>query len=821
MTPSAGAATTTPERADSTSASTSPAPSDHLIERLAARADGWDDAVAGRLVVTTETPSRRDALVTALGQTAPRTGLLGAPDPVSVRPVAPRTIAVEVEPGTEARRAATLARTPGVIAVEPDGLSTLARVPNDPAYPTQWSHQRTGVEDAWAQRTDAVRPDGSHVVVAVIDSGVDARVPDLADRVVAQVDASTGTVRPGTRGDNDTCATQGDGDVFSHGTAVAGVVGAHGDNGVDLTGVAWDVGILDIAVLSNDPSIADPQRCVQIPDSVVIAAISAAIDGTSGMTADVINLSLSRSGATCPSGYQAALDDARRVGTTVVSVSGNGGATATSVPAICDGVISVAATTVDGAPATYSAANAWVDVAAPGGERAATGGQPLPMLAHGDAPHSVTAQSGTSFAAPYVAGAAALLLAERPDLDPDDVLSVLQSTASNGGHDDALGWGEIRPAAGLRLVTDGGTIAPPHRPEPAPLRADHRPPPSLPAGQALRLAPPRATTDPIAQSIHVSATTFRDRGAVHAVIARADDYPDALAGASLGFGVGPVLFTPSSGGLDPGILAELDRVLPRDRTVYVLGGEAAVPAQAAADLAAGGWDVVRLGGMSREETAALVADELTRRLPQLGSTPSDVVLLATRSNWPDAVAAGNLGAQLGIPVLLTPVDLLAGDTADALADLSPQEILIVGGTEVVDDATAAAAGAAAGGADVVRISGPARDETALAVSTVAVDTHQAFYEDSPRYPLTVNLRRDDGFAHVLSASAFLGAYVAQGGYYLPVDGLGGEVLPVPVRAFACARAAETSLGTLVIGNTDLVADASAQDLAAALAGSGC
>ena len=339
---------------------------------------------------------------------------------------------MEVAPGAEAAVARRLAALPGVRAVEPNVLRSFDTVPNDPEYLQQWAHQLTGIQGAWDTSTGS-----SDVLVAIADSGVVASHPDLAGRVVEQVDAGTGTVQPGSV-DNDPCQV-------GHGTWVAGVVGGIGNNALDVAGVNWETAILDI-------NIADPQFCSPA-DAAIIAAVAYATQAQ----ADVINLSLGGASSACPTALQNVLDEARASGALVVAAAGNAGNDASNpvqVPGACNGVVSVGAVGPTGERASYSTFNPYVDVAAPGGSCSC--GDPArdvlttSFYAMGQVTGETLAVAGTSFSSPYVAGLAALLLSVDATLTPDTLEAAIEGTARDQGapgRDDVL---RVGPRAGGR-----------------------------------------------------------------------------------------------------------------------------------------------------------------------------------------------------------------------------------------------------------------------------------------------------------------------------------------------------------------------------------
>ena len=184
----------------------------------------------------------------------------------------------------------------------------------------------------------------------------------------------------------------------------------------------------------------------------------------------------------------------------------------------------------------------------------------------------------------------------------------------------------------------------------------------------------------------IAAAAFPKSGsAEHAVVARDDVFADALGGGPLAGTQGPVLFTPSDR-LDRAVRAELERVLPAGETVYLLGGPDAIHPSVEATLATT-WDVVRLGGANRYETAIKIAEVVRAR--HGGSTamiarsgPDD------KAPWADALAGGAWGAKTGVPVLLTPTGSLNAQTEDALASWDITRTIVLGGPDAVSEAAA-------------------------------------------------------------------------------------------------------------------------------------
>lgn len=716
---------------------------------------------------------------------------------VDVTPLSARSAVVDVTPGAEAEAAVALSAQPGVVAVEPERSYRYTAAPDDPLYADQWAHQATGVEEAWEITTGS-----RDVRVAVLDAGVDGRHPDLRGNLVEQVDVSTGVVRKRALGSlNATCPS---GVGPNHGTAVAGVVGALGDNGVGVAGVAWEVGIVDVALSSIDTA-PNPTDSCGATDRAIVAGLQYV--QAPDRRVDVVNLSLGGEDDACPSALQAAIDGARGAGIAVVAAAGNNTEPGVAqVPGACNGVISVAATGPDGVVAPYSAQHPTVDVAAPGGRAASGGCDTVTCILTPEPGGDYDAVQGTSFAAPYVAGVIALARTVAPALTPDELESLLEATASHPEEEGrapspAYGWGRISAAAVVAVADAGDDIPPPAENPDFPVGDD----PDQDRGFLRVAAGDGDTTDPVTHGVETSRIGFDQGDATHAVLARSDVYADALAGSTLAGTTAPILFNASTGGVADDVARELLRVLPAEATVYLLGGESALDASIAEGVKRLGFEPRRLPGNVREGTARLIAQEAARLRAREGLDPVDEVLIANRINWPDAVAAGELGARDRVPVLLAYPDQLDAQTQAALEELAPSTVHVVGGEAVVGEQVAEEAADLAGGAEVSRLGGRSRDETTVAVSE---EMERRIADDGGRVRevTVVNLDRADAFAPVLSGSVLAARRDAP---FVGIRRSDGSEIPPSTLAYTCGGARFA----LLSGGRDLLPDRVGETLA--------
>ena len=153
---------------------------------------------------------------------------------------------------------------------------------------------------------------------------------------------------------------------------------------------------------------------------------------------------------------------------------------------------------------------------------------------------------------------------------------------------------------------------------------------------------------------------------------------------------------------------EIERILPEGDTIYILGGEVAISENVAGALEDKGYEVERLAGDNRYETAVAIAEELT-------PNPEEA-FLATGEGFADAVAASGVAAERGAPMLLTRTESLSDSTADYLVENQVEDINVIGGPAVVSEEVFEEVGA------TDRIAGANRWETAVEIAAEFFDS---------------------------------------------------------------------------------------------------
>jgi len=686
-----------------------------------------------------------------------------------------------------------------------DAVKTTAAI-TDPEYGLQWALKKVRADQAWEEGAT-----GQGVIVAVIDTGVDLDHPDLVDEngkitnLVQGYDAFTRSAAKGAGQDDN-----------GHGTAVAGLIAAR-NNGIGIIGVAYNAKIMPIKAMDQDG---------EGEDSIIADGIIWAVDHG----AKIINMSIG-------SEEQAkvlddAIDYAVDKGCLLVAASGNikGFQTETGItqntnttgvayPGAHPKVIAVSALDRTDVQSEFALTGPEVELSAPG-NRILTDYWSKEETGYGYS-------TGTSIAAPFVAGAAALLWSKYPTLSESDIRQALIGSAidlGEEGRDNGYGYGRVDMIRALKILQaqqsysspanlgwEGGIIYSAGTAEesdaslgiPAgtfPLTVDAMgrdkqmnislsriDSPGIfiegitPAsdtfniywGEALaeRVVTLNLKLEPVqelenqpklaslyrwsnsrwiriggglpqsAQAIEVTIYepgTYRagwslqpditrlsgnDRintaldiarqafptGTDNVIIARADDFPDALAGAPLAYKLHAPIFLTHSDQLPLEVYQGIQDLEPKK--IFILGGVGAVSTHVETQLSALGY-VTRIAGDNRYSTAAAVADTL--------STDGEAVIV-NGLNFPDAIAAASHAAIQGMPILLTPGDRLAPETQAALRRRSVTHTQVIGGTGVMKATLYAKL------PSPVRISGTDRFATSAAVIQTNTPTGKLLY----------------------------------------------------------------------------------------------
>jgi subtilisin family serine protease len=358
---------------------------------------------------------------------------------------------VAVTPGREAEEISALLAQPGVQFAELNHIVTKATIPNDPSFGLQWNLNRIEAPAAWTLQTGS-----SQVIIAIVDSGIKLTHEDLQAKIWINQDEIAGNgldddgngFKDDRRGwdfcnsGSDTCNSSPDNnpeDENGHGTQLAGIAAAAGNNGRGIAGVSWGATLMPVKILDE---------FAQGTTSNVAEGINYAVANG----ADIISLSIGTGGSQfpCP-GFetvQLAMQNALQKGVLVVVAAGNGNAFNLTCPAALTEAFAVGA--------TNQADSRWFD---------SNYGPELDVVAPGDTIYSTTIGTtptnqygyfnGTSMAAPHVAGLVALLLSTKPLLTPPELRGIIEATADDRGspgYDVEYGHGRINARQALETV---------------------------------------------------------------------------------------------------------------------------------------------------------------------------------------------------------------------------------------------------------------------------------------------------------------------------------------------------------------------------------
>ncbi|MEO0080287.1 MAG: S8 family serine peptidase, partial [candidate division WOR-3 bacterium] len=359
---------------------------------------------------------------------------------------------------------------PNVEYAEPDHLGQAYVAPNDPRYQLQWGLKNTGQDpggdhpgipgcDIAAEPAWDIERGSRDIIIGHLDTGVDLDHPDFVSYYQASVIWRNWDEIPRNNADDDGNGYIDDtlgwnfvsnnnnpqddsrdshGNPLGHGTHTAGIAAAHADNSRGIAGTCWYSQVMPLKVLNSN-------------GWGLYSWWASAIYYAVAKGARIINMSLG--GTDTSTTLRNAVDYAWNSGVVVVASMGNDNNNVPHYPAAYDNVIAVGMTDNDddrvvpghNGSGTYgSCFGPWIDLMAPGNWIYSTGWNDTYLY-----------MVGTSMAAPFVTGTAALLLSRNPDLTNNQVRNILCATAKDlgaPGFDTFYGFGRINAESALHQV---------------------------------------------------------------------------------------------------------------------------------------------------------------------------------------------------------------------------------------------------------------------------------------------------------------------------------------------------------------------------------
>lgn len=319
----------------------------------------------------------------------------------------------------------SLRHHPQLLHVEPNCRYHTTAQPNDPLFNQQWGHQLIQSPYGWDKSIGS-----QEVIVAVSDSGVAYDHPDLQQNMwvnqaelngLSNVDDDNNGCVDDVYGcdfaDQDGDPYPGSTNIAGHGTHVAGIIGAVGNNSTGVAGVNWQVRIM---------------AAKAFPDQQETAALSDLVESiyySVNNGATVINCSWGLQTNTSPQSLVEAIQYAQQNGVIVVAAAGNSAQDIAGFsPAHIDGVIAVGAVNSNNELSTFSNYGSGIDFVAPGGDVAQYGHSSEGVLS--TYPNNTYEElPGTSMSSPFVAGLIALTQSLDPTITATEVVQLLQSSA--------------------------------------------------------------------------------------------------------------------------------------------------------------------------------------------------------------------------------------------------------------------------------------------------------------------------------------------------------------------------------------------------------
>lgn len=301
-----------------------------------------------------------------------------------------------------------------VIFAEPNYVYDLLLIPNDPHFMGQWYLDQVDASEAWDITTG-----NSEVGIAIIDTGVDTQHEDIINKIIPAYTTI---------------------DWYGHGTFCAGIAAASTNNEIGIAGMAYNCKIKPYLGLTPGGLLSAFLVSLYIKDAA-----------DSGI--NVISLSFGSTGV-----YSLLINNACEYAinknVVVIAAAGNDNSDIKTYPAAIENVIAVAATDQTDSKASFSNYGSWVDVAAPGVDILSLRANGTDM--YGGGTHIVDENyyigSGTSASCPLVAGIAALLLSENPNLNPSEIRTILRSSCDPVVSDFYIGVGRVNAKTALQKI---------------------------------------------------------------------------------------------------------------------------------------------------------------------------------------------------------------------------------------------------------------------------------------------------------------------------------------------------------------------------------
>jgi subtilisin family serine protease len=329
------------------------------------------------------------------------------------------TAAVFAVDGDAAATARALERSPLVAYAEPNKTLRSQAVPNDPLFGELYGMDRIDAPEGWDAAGLGSFPSTGGVKVGIVDTGIQSSHPDLAGKLADCAKSQgllpifSGTIQEGS------CA-----DDNGHGTHVAGTITANANNGIGVAGVAFN-SPLSICKALGGPlgsgSTADVANCITWAHDKGAKVISMSLGGGASTT--------------LKNAVDYAWKGGAANGSVLIAAAGNDGDATLNYPAAYPNVVSVAATDQNDARASFSNANADVEIAAPGVDITSTWNN-----------GAYDTISGTSMATPHVSGVAAIIRARYPSAPASQIVAKLDGAVDDlgaAGRDTSFGFGRV------------------------------------------------------------------------------------------------------------------------------------------------------------------------------------------------------------------------------------------------------------------------------------------------------------------------------------------------------------------------------------------